>query len=51
MPMILLVVVGSINQSNSVGLCESTWGLCGGLCGDFLKRRWGKNQDFMLIRQ
>ena len=30
MPMILLVVMGSINQSNSVGLCR---GLCGSIWG------------------
>ena len=52
---------GDINQSDSVGLCGSTQvyvGLCvglhGGLCGStqgfFLKRWWGKNQDFILIR-
>ena len=57
MPMILLVVVGSINQSNSVGLYGC---LCGclhrvmwvfmGLRRDFLRGGGDKNQDFMLIR-
>ena len=53
MPMILLVVVGSINQSNSVGLCgglcRSTQGSMGSMW-TFLRGGGDKNQDFMLIR-
>ena len=41
MPMILLVVVGSLNQSNSVGLCESTWGSMRGLFKEVVGKKSG----------
>ena len=53
MPMILLVVGGSINQSNSVGLTWVYTGLYGYLWGSmrghFLRGGGENNKDFMLI--